>query len=134
MKLTPAKRFDVRTALVTGTTLATIIGAQALASLDKATLSQTTPSAIASPANPAVVMPFQSEGSGDVAAAAPNIVILRHAGGPASVPTVAPPQPITSVVGAQPAAIQPPNPVQVAPPQAVAQQIAPIAPITRSTR
>ncbi|WP_119071386.1 hypothetical protein [Aggregatilinea lenta] len=134
MKLTPTKRFNVRTALVTGTSLATIIGAQALTSLDKAALSQTTPSAIINPVDSADVMLFQPDASDNVSAAAPNIVILRHAGRPAGVPAVIPPQSNTSVVGAPPAAIVPPNPVQVAPPQAVVQQIAPVAPVTRSSR
>ena len=125
MKMTSTKRFAVRTALVTSTTLATILGAQALASLDE--------TARAQPAPPPVVAPAETT------AAAPNIVILRHASAPElSFKTQAPAQPSSSnTVAVQ---IQPPNPVQVAPPQPVVQQQAaaaqpaPSAPVTRSSR
>jgi hypothetical protein len=133
MKMTSTKRFAVRTALVTGTTLATIIGAQALASLDETAFSQTPPAMVA-PAElslqstDGVVFPSASQSP----AAAPNIVILRHAGQAPSVSITAP-QTNTSPVRPQTTVIQPPSPVQVTVPQPVPQQSAPVA-RTRSSR
>jgi hypothetical protein len=72
-----------------------------------------------------------------VSAAAPNFVILRHASeasAPAiSVETQAPAQTSASTVSGSP--IQPPNPIQIAPPAPVVQQVAaqPV-PVTRSSR
>lgn len=142
MKLTTPKRIAVRTALVTGTTLATVLGAQALVSLDEAALSQSTPAAVV-PADLTTqsaneVFVLQPAATSSVPAAAPNIVILRHAGsqGSASQPAVQ----SSVTTGSTPnVAIQPPNPVQVAPPSPVVQQVAPIAaaqpaPRTRSSR
>lgn len=139
MKMTSSKRFAVRTALVTGTTLATIIGAQALASLDEAASSKAMPPVIA----PSDLLP-QSTGStpvivltSEAPAAAPDIVILRHAGQVSTVQPAAP-QPGASIPNTQPVVIQPPNPVQVAVPQPVAQPVpqqgAPVVARTRSSR
>jgi hypothetical protein len=121
MKMTPPKRFAVRSALVTGTTLATIIGAQALASYDAASFSKTPPAVI----QPQFAGSIQSYT--EVPAVAPNIVILRHAGQTTQ-------QGSPSIVNPQVAVIQPPNPVQVAAPQPVPQQIAPVVAQTRSSR
>lgn len=141
MKMTSSKRFAVRTALVTGTTLATIIGAQALASLDETAFSKTPP-AVVEPA----ALSTQSMGStpefsalSETAAAAPDIVILRHAGQvPSAQAQITAPQPSLTIANPQPVAIQPPSPIQVAAPQPVAQAApqqssAPVA-RTRSSR
>lgn len=134
MKMTSTKRFAVRTVLITGTTLATIIGAQALASLDETAFSKTPP-AIVAPAelslqstNGTAVLPSVSQAP----AVAPDIVILRHA---EQVPSVSSAASQTNVnpVHPQTVVIQPPNPVQVVAPQPVAQQSAPVA-RTRSSR
>lgn len=141
MKMTPTKRFAVRTTLATSTTLATIIGAQALVSLDENTFS-VTPTAI----NTSVGLAPQQTSSTDLGsaidtplkAAPPIIVILRHAGQPpVNAPSAAP---SASIASSNPpsAAIQPPNPVQVVAPQPVQQQSpqqsAPAVAQTRSTR
>lgn len=72
-RMTSSKRFAVRTALVTSTTLATIMGAQALVSID------------------GISTPPPVESASQPAAAAPNIVILRRAGD----------QPVTSSTSSQ---------------------------------
>lgn len=162
MKMTANKRFAVRTALVTSTTLATIIGAQALASLDAATF-ETPAQPAAAPANtiaqptgvaviaqPSAALAYDNmitDPSQPVGAAAPNIVILRHAGAaPAiSIQTQTPAQSSPSSVQASASPLQPPSPVQVVPPAPVVQQVtafapqvaaapAPSAPTTRSSR
>jgi hypothetical protein len=130
MKMTSSKRFAVRTTLATGTTLATIMGAQALISLDQTALS-TTPTAVIDPAptgdtdlSVATILP----------AAPPNIVILRHAGQVTAAPTTAP-STSPRIGTTSPVAIQPPNPVQVAAPQPVPQQqSAPVVARTGSSR
>jgi hypothetical protein len=134
MKMTSSKRFAVRTALVTGTTLATIIGAQALASLDETAFSKTPPASVApaeisAQANSAPVFSTTPQAP----AAAPNIVILRHASKRSSV-TAPVPQTNTGASNSQAVIIQPPNPVQVAAPQPVPQASAPVVARTRSSR
>jgi hypothetical protein len=150
MKMTSTQRFAVRTALVTSSTLATLIGAQALASLDETTLLQATPQAVIAPAelNTQSAVGLQPTAVNGAAAAAPTITILRHAGvQPSTSQTAAqpgttsaqppvivrPPNPV-QVAPPQPVQVVPPQPVQVAPPQAVVQQAAPAAPRTRSSR
>ncbi len=141
MKMTPTKRFAVRTTLATSTTLATIIGAQALVSLDENAFS-VTPTAV----DMSVGLAPQPTGSTDLSsstdttlkAAPPIIVILRHAGQqPVNAPSAAPSASITSS-NPPSAAIQPPNPVQVVAPQPVQQQQPqqrpPAVAQTRSTR
>lgn len=127
MKMTSSTRFAVRTALVTGTTLATIVGAQALVSLDESSLSKT-PQAVVAPAE----LTTQPTGSApslqppiDVPAVAPNIVILRHAGQVPAIQNVVP-ETNADPANRQSITIQPPNPVQVVVPQPVPQQSAPI--------
>jgi hypothetical protein len=122
MKMTSTKRFAVRTALVTSTTLATIVGAQALASLDAATFSSTPQ---------AVVVPAGADSS--TPAAAPNIVILRHAGQDSGASNTDS-QANASTINSQAIIVQPPNPVQVTVPQPVPQTNAPLVARTRSTR
>jgi hypothetical protein len=135
MKMTSTKRFAVRTTLVTGTTLATIVGAHALASFDEAAISKTPP-AIVAPVNLATQSTGNSpiiQPSAEVSAAAPDIVILRHAGQAPNVSSTVP-QASVGVTNPQPVTIQPPNPVQVAVPQPVPQQSAPVVATTRSSR
>jgi len=137
MKMTSTKRFAVRTDLVTSTTLATVIGAQALASIDEAARAQPIPAPTIAPADP-VLQPTTATGQ-PVSAAVPNVVILRHAG-EVSAPAInvepqAPARPSASVVSGSAAPILPPNPVQIAPPAPVVQQVAAQpAPVTRSSR
>jgi len=149
-KLTSTKRFAVRLSLVTGGTLATMIGAQSLASLDKR------PAAVPNPATPAInqqvpdipqalpavavdaasatTLAPTTQGNGPVVShAAPQITILRHPGqitsSGAATPQSAPVQPNAMAN----AVIKPPEPVQIAPPapiivQAPAAQVAGPAP------
>jgi len=120
-KMTSTKRFVVRTALVTSTTLATILGAQALASTDGAGLIQPTAGA------PTEVAVAATSGSAQVVSAAPDIVILRRAGDqPASAQTTTPP--VVNHTIAQSPQVTLPNPVQVVPQQQI------IIPHTRSSR
>lgn len=133
MKMTSTKRFAVRTALVTSTTLATIIGAQALASIDEAARAQPAPAPVIAFADPAL------DTGQPVSAAAPNIVILRHTGeasAPAiSIQTQTPAQNSANTANQSAAHIQPPNPVQIVPPAPVVRQVdvQPV-PVTRSSR
>lgn len=139
--ITPTKRFVVRTSLVTGSTLALIVGAQALVSVDLQNKSaeQSATTQIAESSTVLQTQPLMPPTQA-VISAAPNIVILRH-------PSEA--KPITSNNSNQPpiharpvqpapsALIQPPQPV-VVPAQGpvVIQGSAPSAPAptTRSTR
>jgi hypothetical protein len=149
-KLTSTKRFAVRMSLVTGSTLATIIGAQSLSSLDKHSLAVTDPAVpvfnqqspdipralptvALDPAPVATLVPTSIDGDPAAVHAAPQITILRHPGQANSVgevtPQSAPTQPNTMAN----AAIKPPAPVEIAPPapiivQAPAAQVAGPAP------
>lgn len=82
--LNPQKRFAVRLALVTGSTLATLIGAQGLISMDaqvQAAEQALTMFAGKNPNNSSVVIPLGSADSSTTAIQiAPNIIILRHPG------------------------------------------------------
>lgn len=125
--MTSTKRFVVRTAMVTSATIATILGSQSLAAFDQANKAATTePLFSTEPSNTTIVLPVES--SQDAPAVAPNIVILRHQGSEQRTSVSA-----NSVT--QPNPIVPPNPVQIAPPQPVIQQVtAPSVPRTRSSR
>ena len=153
-KLNATKRFAVRMSLVTGSTLATIIGAQSLALLDEQAFSTLlTPEAVnvapqttndtfgaALTATPSITA------TSDPIAAAPNIAILRRPGqiAPVSAPTTAPAAASAQAVQSAPVQIAPPAPAQIAPPApvvvqapapVVVQQAAPApAPVTRSSR
>ncbi len=119
-KLNTTKRFAVRLSLVTGSTLATVIGAQSLASVNK----PLTPTP--DPVLPAAVAPqLQPTGTVQVAIpaavtatpvhAAPVITVLRHAGQTSAVvPSASAPSAAPSNV-----AIKPPSPVQLAAPAPV---------------
>ena len=79
--LTPAKRFMVRTLLVTGCTLSTLIGVQALASLDAAKSSAVTTNIVApgEPARTETLVPMFDLPASSVAtgqAQAPTIQIV----------------------------------------------------------
>ena len=149
---TPKKRFAIRTTLVTGTTLATIVGAQTLASLDSVTaaassaadgMNTTTAEGITetnlSPLPfPTQIVVLSPGGTASAAHAIPNIVILRHSGLPVGTEAASSSAPVQSTSsGAQAASIRPPNPVQIAPLQPAVQQIQPslpnLAPIVPST-
>ena len=123
--MTSTKRFMVRTAMVTGTTLATILGSQSLAAFDQANSAASVEPINTEPSNTTFVFPTISTVI-DAPAVAPSIVILRHQG---ETVTTVPTQTITQ------SRIAPPNPVQIAPPQPVIQQVtAPSVPTTRSSR
>ena len=130
-KLTTTKRFAVRLSLVTGSTLATVIGAQSLASLNKPL------TATPDPVLPAAVEP-QLQSAETVAPAlevrddaqqvlipasatavpvhaAPVITVLRHAGQPSAAVQSGQAQPYAP----SNVAIKPPDPVQLAAPAPV---------------
>jgi hypothetical protein len=118
-KLTSTKRFAVRLSLITGSTLATIIGAQSLASVDRHLTTTPDLAVVSPPVEPALTAapPIVSgvTPSVDAAHVAPSITILRRPGQAGAN--------ATSNV-----AIQPPAPVEIAAPDPVIVQ-APSAPI-----
>lgn len=118
-KMTPAKRFMVRIALVTSSTLATIMGAQSLASLDEANFAQSAPNSAIDELNNQPTHPTVST---NAASAAPNIVILRRGDGQSSLAT----QSQSSVIGEQAGL---PNSAAILPPVSQA-----VEPVTRSSR
>ena len=150
--MTSTKRFVVRTAMVTGTTLATIFGSQSLAAFDQANSvasaepfnSDLNNTALVIPAGstsvdalavaPSIVfLRHESETSVDIPAVAPRITILRHEGET----TVAAPAPASAPAQTVPQQTQitPPNPVQVVPAQPSVQSVgAPQVPSTQSSR
>lgn len=109
-KLTSNKRFLVRISLITGSTLATIIGAQSLASLN----SRNTDSSLPTVTNPAPTFTNQAvptltfDANAPIVHAAPSIAILRRPG-QSNAQTANSEQP----AGNQ---IVPPNPVVLAAP------------------
>jgi hypothetical protein len=127
-KFTSTKRFAVRLSLVTGSTLATIIGAQSLASLDKQA------GAVPDPTTPMVSDPqlqssfstiggqlpkssdvTNTENNSSVIHAAPTITILRRPGQ------------VGASAASSTTSIKPPTPIQIAPPEPIIVQ-APSAP------
>jgi len=143
-KLNSTKRFAVRMSLVTGSTLATIIGAQSLAMLDQQTFSalitpeaaqveqtvNTAPADSFTLQNGAVSTPntvdalsasSTLQATANPVPAAPNIAILRRPGQIAPVTAQATAAPAQAVQSA-PAQIAPPAPVQIAPPAPVVVQ------------
>ncbi len=113
--MSSTKRFLVRLSLVTGSTMATIIGAQSLAMLDTAKGVQT-----AQQQDAAAVQNTNTR-STFVQAAPPTITILRHSSNG-----------IVSRESVQ-AAVQPPQAVTIAPPSPVVVS-APVRARTRSSR
>ena len=112
-----SRKLLIRTALVTSSTIATLVGAQNLAMLD-ARQAETTEALALEPTlpllptlPPATIVPTVIAPTAEIIHAAPSITILRRAGqaGPIQVPAI------------QPAAvaIQPPAPVQLAAPAPV---------------
>ena len=130
--ITPARRLFVRTSLVTGSTLALVVGAQSLITLDlhNSTFDNST-SVVAAAASS---VPDQSS----IISAAPSIVILRHPSvqtAPASSvnPEANPGQQAAPMANAP--LIQPPAPIVVQPQAPVIVQApAPSMPVTHSTR
>jgi hypothetical protein len=109
------RKLLVRTALVTSSTIATLVGAQNLALLDVrqiALVPELPAEATDIPIVEAVPTGPPATPTIEIAHAAPSITILRRAGQSGSIQSAA----------IQPSAIQPPNPVQVAPPQPVVVQ------------
>jgi hypothetical protein len=108
------KKMLVRTAFVTGTTVATLLGAQTLALLDQRMADQIDSGSgeVVLPL-PIVIATGQPElmPTATVLRVAPNIVVLREAGQA----VVAPGQP-ASAPPANTVAIQPPSPVQLSAP------------------
>jgi hypothetical protein len=116
--MTPLKRFVVRTTLVVGSTVATIIGAETLATVD--VKSTATPLAI--PPTTIPIQPTAVSAKAAVVNAAPTIVIIRHA-------PVQQTQGAQSPVTANTTVVQPPQPVAVQPrPQIIVQAAAPSQP------
>ena len=144
--MTAAKRFVVRTSLVTGSTLALVMGAQALVTVDvqnaPVVQSSTTQIADTISTTTSVAAPTAAQ---TIIHAAPNIVILRHPSQANTLTannTVQQAAPNNVVQLPRPVAVQPPAPIIVqSQPQVVAQasgpsnnQPAPSVPTTRSTR
>ncbi|HEX2905790.1 MAG TPA: hypothetical protein VHO69_02940 [Phototrophicaceae bacterium] len=129
-----ARKLLVRTALVTSTTMATMIGAQNLAMLDAKQFQPTvTPvvenvAALAPAATPtAVIAVMQAMPEITIVRAAPSIIVLRQSGQVQALPPV-----VTS--GTNPAnGIQPPVPAQLAAPDPIIVQ-QPVPQVSQSTR
>ena len=143
-RMTAPNRFSVRLALVTGTTLATVIGAQTLATLDASAFSQNEIPAqveptnfVASPVNNDLFIntPQQNvDTNGTISNKAPNIVIIRHAGDrSASVPSAPTRNTGGSAVNSAPS-FQPPSPVMSAPAPTIIQSVSAGSPVSRSSR
>lgn len=123
--MTSTKRFMVRTAMVTGTTLATIFGSQSLAAFDQANSTTSVEPINVESSNTTFAFPTGSTAI-DAPAVAPGIIILRHE---SEASVAVPTQTITQ------SRITPPNPVQVVPAQQSIQSVvAPSVPRTRSSR
>ncbi|MFN8376450.1 MAG: hypothetical protein U0694_26710 [Anaerolineae bacterium] len=98
--MTPAKRFLVRTSLITGSTMATILGAQSLAVLDLNTMQADT-------------VEVQPADTTTVSSAAPGLIIIRHSADD----TVKSASNLsnTVVTAPNPVVVRPPDPVIVQP-------------------
>ncbi len=129
-KLTSSKKFFVRLSLVTSSTLATIIGAQSLASLDLQSTAQA-PIAAALPAD-SIAAGSTLLNSSTAAQSAPTITIIRHAG-EASEGSGDDDEANNSQILSGTVTISPPVPVQVVPSNSVVVQL-PVQPRTRSSR
>lgn len=114
--LNSTKRFLVRLSLITSSTMATMVGAQSLAVMDRQ------PDNISVP-QPNVVVSNNTA----VPQAPPSIVILRHPGQASTASNSAQPAAQTGVV------VQPPQPVTIAPPSPVIVS-APVQAVTQSSR
>lgn len=121
-KLTSTKRFAVRLSLVTGSTVATIIGAQSLAALDQRpastpdtafpVINQDVPQTVK--ALPSVDIPAVKTPDQPAAHAAPLITIVRHPGQASSTVSAQ-----VQASSSGPVAIKPPDPVRIAPPDPI---------------
>ncbi len=123
--MTAAKRFIIRISLITGSTLATIIGAQSLAALDSGQFSSDSTSSNPPSLPPTSIQTQPTEENTEKTdimprQAAPNIVILRRPGQTSSIGgNSSESGSSTAITGVT---VQPPSPVQVAPPPAVVVQ------------
>lgn len=142
------KRFFIRLSLVTGSTLATIIGAQSLASLEALPTSEAPPPPAdttasnapvqawtPTPGEPSAALIASDAPTGTPVHAAPSITILRHPGQTGSSPSASAGN--MALAASSSGVIQPPNPQQATAPdpvivqqpgQVIVQQAAPIAP------
>ncbi len=149
-RMTAPNRFAVRLALVTGTTVATIVGAQTLASLDAKAFSQAESPAQFEPidfvAEPLPQNPNTNIFTNSIPAvqntttqqtvtgnAAPNIVIIRHSGSNSAVVPSASTTTSTTVQSNTTTAVQPPSP-SIAPPAPAQSVVVRSGPVTRSSR
>lgn len=138
--MTSAKKFIVRTSLVTGSTLAVIVGAQTLIGVDlqksaatpQPQIDQIAQSPTTTTQLPAAAIPNQT-----IVNAAPNVVILRR---PSQSGITAQSSNSGAVVQRQtiaPVSIQPPSPVAIPQQQTIVQSpgsSSGFVPTTRSTR
>jgi hypothetical protein len=108
--LTPLKRFIIRSTLVVGSTVATIVGAETLATLDVKQAPLPT-SLSASPSSPVSAVSIVRP---PIVGAPPTIVIIRH-------PPVEKAPTVPNVVVPKPSVIQAPAPIIVQQPQIVVQ-------------
>jgi hypothetical protein len=140
--------------LVTGSTLATMIGAQSLSSLDKHSpavadpavpvidqqspdIPRALPSVALDPAPGATLVPTSTDGDSTTVHAAPQNTILRHPQQANSVGEATPQSTPTQPSAMASASIKPPAPVEIAPPapiivQAPAAQVAGPAPAAQA--
>jgi hypothetical protein len=141
-RLTSTKRFAVRLSLVTGSTLATIIGAQNLAAVDKPITATPDPAVTSPQLQPAPPDISSVTSSANAAHAAPSITILRRPGqagaNTTSNVTIQPPAPV-QITAPDPVIVQAPSAPTVvqAPGAAAAPAPAPAPaprPATRSSR
>ncbi len=120
-----ARKMLIRTALVTSTTIATLVGAQNLAMLDSRQIEQLiTPTAqqvmTQSPASTSAAVPTLTQApTFEIDHVAPGITILRRPGQTGAVQSA----------DTQVTDIQPPNPVQLAAPEPVVVQSQAPAPV-----
>jgi hypothetical protein len=130
--MTPLKRFVIRATLVVGSTVATIVGAESLATLDV----RESPAPTVPPANTSVPVVATSAKAGS---APPSLIIVRH-------PAVTAARPAQIVKVPRPSLVQPPQPIVVQQPAQVTVQSSgggqpqaaapqpPAQPATKSTR
>lgn len=139
-----ARKLLVRTALVTSTTIATLVGAQNFAMLDARAFQSPTSTDSPNSVSDIVVLPIENTPTPmpvvavapdiQILQAAPHITILRQAG--QTSPSAQKANPVAAVsTNNQAVNIQPPAPMQIAAPQpVVVQQPQPVTQRSRSSR
>ncbi|MBZ0301028.1 MAG: hypothetical protein K8J31_14870 [Anaerolineae bacterium] len=132
-----ARKLLVRTALVTSSTIATLVGAQNLAMLDNTQFAQ-------NPTTPDTVLELSSEDLASdtainnvapelaIVRAAPSITIIRQSGQERTASLIQPPDPV-AVATPQPVIVQP-QPQVSAPQPVIIQSSQPARSRSRSTR